>query len=76
MGAPKFPQGQKSFAELATVIAQVPTALSAMRRARGLALVATAKGIGGSTNTVRRIEAGENYNVDHLVLILHWLDTP
>jgi transcriptional regulator with XRE-family HTH domain len=73
MGAPRFPRGQKSFEELAIVVAQVPVALATMRRAKGLALVAAARRIGISTNTIRRIEAGENYNVDHLVAVLAWL---
>ena len=66
-----------SYAELASVLDNLPLLLREARRARGLSVRAAAELIDGvSFNTLSRLERGRDVNLSNATAIMRWLEQP
>lgn len=62
------------YAELADVLAALPTLLREARRARRLSMREAGRQLGMSASTVMRIEAGDGGALSNALAVLRWLD--
>jgi transcriptional regulator with XRE-family HTH domain len=67
-------RGQRSFLELADVLADIPAMVKTTRRARHLSLRAAAGQMGMAHSALANVERGGNYSIQGLKTILEWLD--
>lgn len=62
-----------SYAELGELLEALPVAVRERRRSLGLSLREAGEVLGMSASTLARIEAGEDFNVRALPVLLAWL---